>query len=147
MKQVAQAQENQPNRKMAKSTKSTLFTKKKDAFISAYKKSFGNITQSCEAVDIDRGTYYHWLEKYPAFKKELEAIQPEERFIDFCESKLSQRINANDTTAIIFALKTKGKKRGYIERQEITGKDGDRLIPTLVSYVENSEQQKLIENE
>ena len=44
--------------------------------------------------------------------------------LDFAESQLHQQIGNNNTTATIFYLKTKGKKRGYIERQEITGADG-----------------------
>jgi hypothetical protein len=42
-----------------------------------------------------------------------------EGLLDLAESKLIENINKNDDTAIIFYLKTKGKNRGYIERQEI----------------------------
>ena len=35
------------------------------------------------------------------------------------ESKLMENINGNDNTSIIFFLKTKGKKRGYVEKQEV----------------------------
>ena len=39
--------------------------------------------------------------------------------IDFAESQLHKQIRDGNSTATIFFLKTKGKKRGYVERQEI----------------------------
>ena len=39
--------------------------------------------------------------------------------LDFAESQLHEQIREGNVTATIFLLKTKGKKRGYIERQEI----------------------------
>lgn len=103
---------------MENSTKSNTDFKKK-AFQEAYKKTFGNVTQTCNAIGIDRTTYYDWIKKDPKFKKQIEELEPEERFMDFLESKLVEKINGGDTTSIIFALKTKAKKRGYVERQEI----------------------------
>jgi len=43
------------------------------------------------------------------------------------EGKLYQNIANNDTTSIIFYLKTQAKQRGYVERYEHTGKDGGDL--------------------
>lgn len=91
----------------------------KESFIEAYKRSFGNISQSCKAVGIVRQTYYNWLEKDSDFSVSINNIAPKDSFLDFVESKLVEKINAGDTTSIIFALKTKGKSRGYVERQEI----------------------------
>jgi hypothetical protein len=90
----------------------------KKAFIEAYQKSFGNISQSCRAVGISRQTYYNWIEHDRDFDIELKSVEPAELFLDFLESKLIERVNKGDTTATIFALKTKGKSRGYIEKTE-----------------------------
>jgi len=48
------------------------------------------------------------------------------------ESKLYSKALAGDTTSMIFFLKTQGKKRGYIERQEITGEDGNELVIKVI---------------
>ena len=91
----------------------------KKAFIEAYKKTFGNVSQSCKVVGISRTIHYQWLKEDQDYKNELDNIEPSEMFLDYAESKLVENIGKGDTTAIIFTLKTKGKSRGYVERQEI----------------------------
>lgn len=47
--------------------------------------------------------------------------------LDAAESKLYQAINNGEAWAICFFLKTRGKYRGYTERQEISGPDGNPI--------------------
>ena len=91
--------------------------KKKKDFLISLKKNNGNISESCDAANIGRQTYYDWIEKDEVFKQDADDAQ--ESLIDLAESKLMENIEDNDNTSIIFFLKTKGKKRGYIEKQEI----------------------------
>ena len=44
--------------------------------------------------------------------------------LDYTEDMLWKAIQKGEAWAICFFLKTKGKTRGYIERQEHTGEDG-----------------------
>lgn len=105
---------------MKKPTKSNIL--KKEVFLNKFESSLGNISLSCDEAKINRSTYYDWLEKDEVFKQKVESIN--EKSIDFVESALFKQIRDGNTTATIFFLKTKGKNRGYVERQEITGKDG-----------------------
>lgn len=91
--------------------------KKKSDFLVALKNNNGNISEACEAINIGRRTYYSWIEKDETFKQDAEDAQ--ESLIDLAESKLVENIKDNDNTSIIFFLKTKGKKRGYVEKQEV----------------------------
>jgi hypothetical protein len=50
--------------------------------------------------------------------------------LDFAESSLHKQIQSGVPASTIFYLKTRGKGRGYIERQEITGRDGEPLTMT-----------------
>lgn len=61
----------------------------------------------------------------------------EESTLDFAESKLFELLSQGDKTAIIFYLKCKGKHRGYVERQKVTGEDGSPLNPPniVVNFV------------
>ena len=89
-----------------------------------HKKTFGNVTQTTQILGIARSTYYLWLEKDSEFKKQIQEINPEERFLDFVESKLVEKIQEGDGQSIRWTLDRKGKSRGYVQRQEITGVEG-----------------------
>lgn len=73
-------------------------------------------------ADISRVTYYNYFKDDPVFRQKAEDIQ--ELQIDVAEAALLKKIKKEDTTAIIFYLKTKGKSRGYSERFEIGGPGG-----------------------
>lgn len=106
---------------------------------------FEQIANACGGILSDiaanfkvaRGTVYAWCENDAEFRKALEDSR--ERFVDLAESNLRKLVagvpaiekdeNGNNRfvgwierpseTSIIFTLKTRGKKRGYVERQEV----------------------------
>jgi hypothetical protein len=88
----------------------------KKAMIDALEKSLGIVTTACKKVGINRSTHYDWIKEDEEYRDAVNGI--EDIAIDFAESKLHSQIDKGDTTATIFYLKTKGKKRGYIERTE-----------------------------
>lgn len=83
---------------------------------STFAKKGCNVSATCTALGIDRSTFYEWRKN----DQKLDAMlnDESESIIDFTESKLIEKINDGDLTAIIFMLKTRGKNRGYIERIE-----------------------------
>lgn len=112
---------------------------KRDEFLAAFKKRCGMATYACKDVNIDFTTYQQWRKKYPAFNEECERIMNED-VADFVESALMKRIQAGDTTAIIFFCKTKMKNRGYTERTEVTGKDGEPLLKARILTKEEAKK-------
>lgn len=108
-------------------------------------KQNGIVTIACKNTGLPRSTFYNWATSDPEFKAAVDEIQ--EVAIDYVESKLMEKITGiwqetgkkddegepivykvpPSDTAIIFFLKTKGKKRGYIERQEI-GTSGEQTV-------------------
>ena len=103
----------------------------KKAMIDALVKSLGVVTTAAKIAGIDRSTHYEWLKTDDEYKTQVVSI--EDIAIDFAESKLHNQIEKGDTTATIFYLKTKGKKRGYIEKQEygMTDRNGDDVIQII----------------
>jgi len=84
--------------------------------IEALKESLGIVSTACDKVGICRTSHYDWYNEEGQYKTDVDNIA--EDSIDFAESALFKKIKDGDTTAIIFYLKTKGKKRGYVERTE-----------------------------
>lgn len=103
----------------------------KKALIKAMEQTLGIVTQACRIVGVSRNTYYDYYNQDPEFRKECDSIQ--ELALDFAELALQKKIMHGDTTAIIFYLKTKGRKRGYIEKYEanITNLGLDQILKDL----------------
>ena len=112
-------------------------TLKKKAMLKALESSLGVVTTACEAVGIKRNSHYRWMNEDEDYKKQVDALT--DLAIDFAESQLFELIkgahrevstpdgeviriqDAPNTSATIFYLKTRGKKRGYVERTELAG--------------------------
>ena len=88
----------------------------KKAIIEALESSLGIVTSACKKVGVGRTTFYQWLKEDEEFAKQVKDI--DNVALDFAETQLHQQIKDNVPTSTIFYLKTKGKKRGYIERME-----------------------------
>ena len=75
------------------------------------------------------GCDWHTADRYIKLHELTAELQIEDEVAnDRAELKLMEAIERGEIAAIIFRLKTKAKKRGYIERQEITGADNQPVI-------------------
>ncbi len=101
-----------------------------------YEKKAGNISATCAALNVSRVTFYKWRNKYPKLRELLDEV--DESLLDFAESKLVQNIQDGDVTSLIFFLKTKGKKRGYVESVEnkVTVSPFEELMRSLPDDVD-----------
>lgn len=115
---------------MANLAKSDILKKN---LIVALEKSLGIVTMACEACGTSRDTFYRYCKEDKEFKQQVVGI--EGMAIDFVESQLFARIKEGKEASTIFYLKTKGKNRGYVERQELTGLDG---TPITFNFIKAS---------
>jgi hypothetical protein len=117
---------------------------KKQAMINALTTTMGIVTQAVKICGISSRTHHRWMQEDEEYAFAVQEIT--DLAIDFAERKLFELIEGAEkevvthkgevvtikespnTTATIFYLKTKGKKRGYVERQEITGEEGRPVI-------------------
>ena len=90
---------------------------KKKKMLVALEQSLGVVTTACKKAEVPRSTFYKWYTEDEKFREEVNDIS--NITIDFAESQLLSQIKGGNTTATIFYLKTKGKERGYVERQEV----------------------------
>lgn len=94
----------------------------KDVLLQHMEQNMGNVTLACHFGKCSRATFYRYYNNDDAFKLAVNDIK--EIAIDICESELWKLIKDGNVPSILFFLKTQGKSRGYVERQELTGQDG-----------------------
>ena len=99
---------------------------KKENLLKALEKSLGIVSTACVSIGISRTTYYKYYNEDKEFKQSVDSIG--DIALDCAESQLFELIKEKNVTAIIFYLKTKGKKRGYVEKLQA----GDRKQPEAI---------------
>jgi hypothetical protein len=104
---------------------------KKEAILQALENSLGVVTIACKQANIPRSTYYKWLKEDIEFAKQVKEI--ENIALDFAESQLHNQIKDGSTPATIFYLKTKGKKRGYVEKSELDLTSGNEPVKLRIN--------------
>jgi len=104
----------------------------KKRVLEALEKSLGVATMACKTAGVGRTQFYQWIKDDEDFAEKVMDI--ENIALDFAESQLHKQIKEGNSTSTIFYLKTKGKKRGYIERQEFDHTtQGDKIQPTIIN--------------
>ena len=99
-----------------------------EQLIDAIKKNAGIVADVVKSlhkeygIDITRDAIYKRKESNPAIAAAFD--EAEDEMLDIAESKLIKAIKRGEMKPIMFYLRTKGKRRGYAERQEITGAEG-----------------------
>ncbi len=110
----------------------------KEEMIGAIRGSRGVLAAAARRLGCDRKTVYNYMERHPEVKAAIE--EERDTLLDDAEDTLyNNAIKKGDTTSLIFLLKTIGKRRGYVERQEITGADGKGPIAIQIVNQPNDE--------
>lgn len=101
-----------------------------EQFLAAIPGSGGLFTAIAKRV----GCQWHTAKKRVLASPSLvQAWQDEcETILDMAEGQLYGLVKGGDIGAIKFILATKGKHRGYVERQEVTGADGGAVRLAIV---------------
>ena len=132
----------------------------KRKLLDALRASLGVVETACQKAGVARRTHYNWLKKDKKYADEVAEI--DDVAIDFGESQFYKLMRGytvpdtkvflnsdskepiivpitkhigTDASSVIFFLKIRGKKRGYIERSEVTGKDGEPIIGNITVQV------------
>jgi hypothetical protein len=97
----------------------------KENILEAIKDSGGIISTIAKTLKCE----WHTAERYINLWDETkEAYQDEcEIILDKAESKMIEAIESKDMQMVRYLLSTKGKKRGYTERHELTGEEGKNI--------------------
>ena len=109
----------------AKSVAQRGVTYQTESIIKALHATRGRIYLAADQLGCDPQTIYNRMEKEPELAEVIRAER--ERRIDIAETALDRAVIEGEAWAVCFTLKCLAKDRGYVERQEISGVDGNAI--------------------
>jgi len=110
----------------------------KKKMIESLEKNLGIVSVASANANIHRSTHYLWYNEDEEYKKQVDEIH--NVCLDFAESKLFENIKDNKETSTIFYLKTRGKNRGYVERQEFDMGDNNSFRVEIIDNLDEEDK-------
>ena len=98
--------------------------------IEALEAKKGMVYLAAKMLRCSHTTVYNYMKRYATVRRAKEC--EDGKFGDMCELKLYDAAQKGESWAVQFALRTKFKSRGYVERQEVSGPDGEKLEPLVI---------------
>lgn len=98
---------------MARARPRYTIAKVKEAIVASH----GLLTVAARMLRCDRSTVYAYVAKHPTLAEAVRDAR--EAHIDLAEAKLLKAVEAGAPWAVAMVLKTIGRTRGYVERQEV----------------------------
>ena len=98
----------------------------KQRVIKALKETKGAVYLAAARLNVSHTAIYGYINKYDDIREVKEFYT--EELNDIAELKLRQAVQKGEPWSIKYQLSTQGKTRGYVERQELTGKDGNSIV-------------------
>lgn len=107
----------------------TLSAKQREKLIEAIYKADGKITTVSKAVKISRATIYRYAQQYATIQNAIDDAREthDEELLDDAETELKKAVKAGEQWAVRYTLDKKGQSRGYVDRREITGANGESI--------------------
>lgn len=94
----------------------------KEKAIAAIKAANGVISVAARSLHASRSTLHRYINEDDDVRAAYD--EANETVLDEVENVLVEQARAGDREQVRFYLRTKGRSRGYGDRQEITGADG-----------------------
>ena len=94
------------------------------------RKALGNRAAVGRKLGVTRQAVDALIKRTPSLQATMADI--EESMIDNAESSLYREVVDGNFQAVKWYLATKGKARGYVERQEVSGPDGNELVIKVI---------------
>lgn len=103
-----------------------------EQMIAALRDTKGMVSLAARKLGCSLNTVQSYIKDFPTVKTARD--EEREKMGDAVELALyDEAVNKRNTAALIFLAKTQFKDRGYVERQEVTGKDGG-AIEVIYTY-------------
>lgn len=113
---------------------------RKKAMVEALAEELGIVTSACKKINISRMTHKRWMDDDPEYRLAVEELRG--RTEDVIEKAFLSLVLDKNPAAVIHAVKTKLKHRGYGETQALEITNTDMNIPNLLAEINNEYKRK-----